>query len=115
MYLTFPLNRYRRGSQRNVRHLHKAVQFGDGYEQVESAGINTLQFEFTAEFTALEEAQRNQIVTFLNERKSVEPFYFAFEGEPFILVRCTGFTDSTGDGDLWRVSVQLKRHFRPDE
>ena len=52
----------------------RTIQFGDGYKQEMSVGINQNPEEWDVSFSELNETEAMQIDLFLQDRKGVEPF-----------------------------------------
>lgn len=88
------------------------TQFGDGYEQVSSIGINNArtswQFSRTAKL-----AEINAIYQFLIEHGGVTPFYMLINGE-LKTYRTDGSISKNHLGaDVWQVSFNVKQVFIP--
>ena len=88
------------------------VQFGDGYEQVSSFGINNTRKAWACSKIA-KKAEIDAIYQFLISTQSVEPFYFQpIATEPRLIVRLDGdVSRSTLGAGVWQISFNLKQAF----
>ena len=88
------------------------VQFGDGYEQVSSFGINNTRKAWACSKIA-KKAEIDAIYQFLISTQSVEPFYFQpVSTEPNLIVRLDGdISRSTLGAGVWQISFNLKQAF----
>ena len=88
------------------------VQFGDGYDQASSWGINNIrdgwQLTRTDERTTIE-----QIRTFLKDHKGVTPFYVVIDGEKGTYRTQGGFGKKHVGHNVWSISFELKQVFTP--
>lgn len=57
------------------------AEFGDGYEQTSSAGLNSVRGTYQASWDVLTEEQRDEIEDFLSARVGAEAFLYTFPGE----------------------------------
>ena len=85
--------------------------FGDGYEQVVSAGLNSVSGTYTLDFDLLTKAEREEIEAFFAAKKGAEAFYYTFPGEDTPRkFRCK--TWSRGHtGSLFTVKADFKEVF----
>lgn len=88
------------------------VQFGDGYEQVSSLGINNTRKNWSCSKIA-KKAEIDEIYQFLISTQSVEPFYFQpIKTEPALIVRLDGDVNRhTHGAGVWQISFNLKQAF----
>ncbi|MDO4896317.1 MAG: phage tail protein [Moraxella sp.] len=88
------------------------TQFGDGYEQAVSFGINNARKSWQCSKTD-KKAVIDEIYHFLIDTKGVEPFTFKpLADEPNIKVRTDGeITRQKQGGDAWQISFNLKQVF----
>ena len=88
------------------------VQFGDGYEQVSSFGINNVRETWQVTKTAYK-AEIDVIHAFIVEHKGVTPFYVTM-GDETKTYRTEGDPSVTHLGaDVWQISFNLKQVFIP--
>ena len=88
------------------------VQFGDGYEQVSSFGINNTRKAWSCSKIA-KKAEIDAIYQFLISTQSVEPFYFQPAATaPNLIVRLDGdVSRSTLGAGVWQISFNLRQAF----
>ena len=88
------------------------VQFGDGYEQVSSFGINNTRKAWSCSKIA-KKVEIDAIYQFLISTQSVEPFYFQpVTTEPKLIVRLDGdVSRNTLGAGVWQISFNLKQAF----
>lgn len=88
------------------------VQFGDGYEQVSSFGINNTRKTWSCSKIA-KKTEIDEIYTFLTSTQSVEPFIFQpIKSEPSIMVRLdSDISRRTHGAGVWEISFTLKQAF----
>ena len=88
------------------------VQFGDGYEQVSSLGINNTRKTWACSKIA-KKAEIDAIYQFLISTQSIEPFEFQpIATEPKLIVRLDGdVSRSTLGAGVWQISFTLKQAF----
>ena len=51
-------------------------EFGDGYTQASSQGLNHIRQVVEATWDVLDRAERDQIIAFFKERAGYQPFYY---------------------------------------
>jgi len=86
------------------------VQFGDGYEQVSSFGINNTRTSWQLSRTA-EKAEVDAIYDFLIEHKGVTPFLMNIEGVVKTYRTEGGISKNHLSADIWQVSFTVKQIF----
>lgn len=100
------------GATRTTTPKTNNVQFGDGYEQVSSFGINNNILSWQVAKTG-RLAEIQAIYDFLIEHKGVTPFYLTIRGETKAY-RTVGSIDEPHLGaDVWQISFNLKQAFIP--
>lgn len=88
------------------------TQFGDGYEQVSSVGINNARTSWQVAKTA-RLAEINAIYQFLIEHKGVTPFYMLINGDTKAYRTEGNISKSHVGADVWQISFNLKQVFLP--
>ena len=88
------------------------TQFGDGYEQVSSIGINNARTAWQVAKTAYS-AEINAIYQFLIEHKGVTPFYLTINGITKTYRTDSSISKAHLGGDVWQISFNLKQVFIP--
>lgn len=99
-------------STETTTHNTTKTQFGDGYEQVVSVGINNSRKSWQCSKID-KKAVIDEIYHFLNATKGVEVFTIApVPDEPRIKVRLDGeLSRQNLGGDVWQISFNLKQTF----
>ena len=99
----------------------RLANFGDGYTQRISYGINSLAQQFSVSFNDRTKAEIDAIVSFLNEKEGVESFDFTFpfkgdgvssnedETELTIRVYCSTWQQSFSYDDFYSLSATFIR------
>ena len=90
----------------------REVQFGDGYEQVSSFGINNARKAWACSRQGYKPIV-DDIYNFLGSTQAVEPFYFQpIKTEQAIIVRLTGEVSRQKiGGNVWKISFNLEQAF----
>lgn len=99
-------------SSENTAHSVNKVQFGDGYEQVSSFGINNKRKAWQCSKQSYK-STIDDIYNFLGSTQAVEPFYFQpIKTEQGFTVRLVGEVSRQKiGGDVWQISFNLKQAF----
>ncbi len=88
------------------------TQFGDGYEQVSSIGINNARtsWQFSRKGKAIDV---NPIYAFLKEHGGVTPFIMTIDGETKTYRTDGNISRNHLGADVWQVSFNVKQVFIP--
>lgn len=88
------------------------VQFGDGYEQVSSFGINNTRKTWSCSKIA-QKSEIDEIYQFLVSTQSVEPFIFQpIKSESALVVRLSGnISRRTHGAGVWELSFNIEQAF----
>lgn len=99
-------------SSENTAHSVNKVQFGDGYEQVSSFGINNKRKTWQCSKQDYK-STIDDIYNFLGSTQAVEPFYFQpIKTEQGFTVRLVGeISRQKIGGDVWKISFNLEQAF----
>lgn len=99
-------------SSENTAHSVNKVQFGDGYEQVSSFGINNKRKTWQCSKQSYK-STIDDIYNFLGSTQAVEPFYFQpIKTEQGFTVRLVGeISRQKIGGDVWKISFNLEQAF----
>ena len=99
-------------STETTTHNTTKTQFGDGYEQVVSHGMNNRRKSWQCTKTD-KKAVIDEIYRFLNATMGVEIFTFRpIASEPNIKVRLDGdISRQKMGGDVWQISFNLRQVF----
>lgn len=87
-----------------------AVQFGDGYEQVSSVGINNVRESWQHSKTGYKN-EVDAVYLFLKEHQGVTPFLMTIAGETKTYRTVGAINRAHVGGDAWRVSFTVKQVF----
>jgi phage-related protein len=118
-FLTFPsITPTDDSPGRSVEHRTYSAQFGDGFEQVAAAGINTVILEWDLSWKDQPHAEADQIIAFLEARGAHEPFWWTppppYSGSAF-LVRCESHKETEWMPQTRDVSAKFKRWYGAEE
>nr|WP_313091175.1 phage tail protein [Moraxella sp. CTOTU48268] len=99
-------------SSENTAYSVNKVQFGDGYEQVSSFGINNKRKTWQCSKQSYK-STIDDIYNFLGSTQAVEPFYFQpIKTEQGFTVRLVGEVSRQKiGGDVWKISFNLEQAF----
>ena len=99
-------------SGETTAHSVNKVQFGDGYEQVSSFGINNTRKAWACSKQSYK-STIDDIYNFLGSTQAVEPFYFQpIKTEQGFTVRLVGEVSRQKiGGDVWKISFNLEQAF----
>lgn len=99
-------------SSENTAHSVNKVQFGDGYEQVSSFGINNKRKTWQCSKQSYK-STIDDIYNFLGSTQAVEPFYFQpIKTEQGFTVRLVGeISRQKIGGNVWKISFNLEQAF----
>lgn len=100
------------GATQNTELKTRTTQFGDGYEQVSSTGINNVSTSWQVAKTA-KLAEINAIYQFLLEHKGVTPFYLTINGKTKTYRTDGSISKNHIGADVWQISFNLKQVFIP--
>ena len=100
------------GATKDTQLVTNTVQFGDGYEQVSSQGINNTRTAWQVAKTAYK-AEIDAIYDFLIEHKGVTPFYLTIAGDTKTYRTEGGISKNHLGADVWQLSFNLKQVFIP--
>ena len=100
------------GTTQETELVTNAVQFGDGYEQVSSTGINNARTAWQVAKTA-RLAEISAIYDFLIEHKGVTPFYLTINGITKTYRTDGSISKAHLGADVWQISFNLKQVFIP--
>ena len=100
------------GATQNTEIKTRTTQFGDGYEQVSSFGINNARKSWQFSKTAFS-PEITEIHDFLLEHNGVTPFIMTIDGETKTY-RTEGEISKTHiSGKVWQVSFNIRQVFVP--
>ena len=88
----------------------KSTQFGDGYKQLYSFGINNKSQNWSGSKTGDYFTIIKPVEDFLEVRQGVTPFYWVDPHNKKSLYTCNSWTTSQNKGNIWNISLDLE-HF----
>ncbi len=89
------------------------AEFGDGSTQPTPPGLNHIRKVLTLRFDLLEPDEKDAIVTFLEERKGVEPFLYTLPGYSTpTLYTCSNWDTTALAAGMFAVSATLRQSFQ---
>lgn len=95
------------------------ANFGDGYEQRISDGINSLKESFSVSFNNRPKDEIDEIKLFLNTKKGVGSFDFTYPdsneltNEISVKVVCDSFSAVLNYDDYYSISATFRRVYEP--
>lgn len=101
--------------KRIIKPKTRVANFGDGYEQRSSIGINSFKETYTVTFKNRAKAIIDDVVVFLNSKAGVTNFNFVIpdtnvgSGETTIKVVCEDYSISYDSGDYYSLTTKLRR------
>ena len=98
------------GATQDTEFKTNTVQFGDGYEQVSSRGINNTVESWQYSRTSYK-GEVDAIYLFLKQHEGITPFTMTVAGETKTYRTVGNITRNHISGDVWRVSFSVKRVF----
>ena len=91
-----------------------AARFGDGYEQRQPDGINTIDQQWDLNFEQVDNDIADDIVDFLRARGGWEAFDWTPKwGTVAIRVKCPRWTRSPDGESLSRISARFEQVYEP--
>ena len=88
------------------------TQFGDGYEQVSSIGINNARESWTLSVTG-HAVKTKEVRQFLLDHKGLTPFIITIDGETKTYRTDGNISRNHLGADVWQVSFNVKQVFIP--
>lgn len=100
------------GATEEIELKTNVTQFGDGYEQVSSFGINNARASWQFSRTGYA-SEVNPIYAFLKGHGGVTPFIMTIDGETKTYRTEGSISRNHLGADVWRVSFNVKQVFIP--
>lgn len=86
------------------------AQFGDGYKQTSTEGINTTNLEYALKLHAYENTAK-EIMAFFNEHAGWKSFFWTPPLGELGLYTCTNPKPSAEGGGLWSISATFVKSY----
>lgn len=99
------------GASATVRHNVTKTQFGDGYAQRVSHGINNKRTDWSGSKTGDFDTIIKPIQAFLDEHKGVMPFLWTDPHGNTNKYTCQDYEISQRKGNFWQISLKFEQVF----
>lgn len=99
------------GASANVRHAISKTQFGDGYAQRVSHGINNRTKDWSGSKTGDYATVIKPIMDFLDEHAGVKPFLWQNPHGETKKYICQDYEVSQRKGNFWQISLKFEQTF----
>lgn len=99
------------GASSDVRFSSAKVQFGDGYAQRVSRGINNKVADWSGQKTGDFDTVIKPIMDFLDEHKGVKPFFWTNPHGITAKYICAGYQVGQRKGNFWQISLKFEQVF----
>jgi phage-related protein len=90
----------------------RKAQFGDGYAQRVSDGLNNRLSSFNLQFIG-DAAKISAILAFLDAHAGATSFYWTPPLRMQLLFTCEKYTEPTKDGDVYTITATFDQTFAP--
>lgn len=99
------------GASSETRHANAKTQFGDGYAQRVSFGINNKRTDWNGNKTGDLQTVIKPIMAFLDEHQGLMPFFWTNPlGERSKYI-CQDYSVSQRKGNFWQISLKFEQVF----
>lgn len=99
------------GASCEVKQAHTKVQFGDGYAQRVSFGINNKSEIWSGAKTGDYATVIRPIAEFLDAHKGITPFYWTTPLGKRLKFVCADYSVSQRKGNFWQISLKFEQVF----
>ena len=103
--------KFNMGASADTRHNVSKTQFGDGYTQRVSHGINNKRTDWSGTKTGDLETVIKPIMAFLDEHKGVIPFLWTNPHGVTAKYICQDYQVSQRKGNFWQISLKFEQVF----
>lgn len=101
------------GASNSTKSNVSKVQYGDGYVQRQSKGMNTLVKSWSLSFNTRSDSEADSLISFLEERYGVTAFTWTPPGQPQAKWTCSDWSRSVAAVDVNNISLQLELVYEP--
>jgi phage-related protein len=101
-----------KGATGDISQRTRTKQFGDGYSQSVSDGINNEQQSWPVSFTG-PKARIQEVIAFLRRHKGANAFLWVPPLGVLGLYKCTGYQPSHKGGTVYTLSATFEQTFHP--
>ncbi len=99
------------GASADVAHHVTKTQFGDGYAQRVSHGINNKRKDWSGIKTGDFDIVIKPIMDFIDEHGGVRPFWWTDPHDITAKYTCAGYQISQRKGNFWQISLKFEQVF----
>ncbi|MFB6347887.1 phage tail protein [Moraxella sp. ZJ142] len=99
------------GASSETHHAITKTQFGDGYTQRVSHGINAKRTDWSGVKTGDFNTVIKPIMDFLDEHKGVMPFLWTNPHGQTLKYVCADYSVSQNKGNFWQISLKFEQTF----
>lgn len=101
------------GASADTTHNVAKVQFGDGYKQLFTVGINNKFKNWQGQKTGDLTTVIKPIEDFLDAHAGVTPFLWTDPKGETHAYTCSSYNTSQRKGNFWQISLKFERYFLP--
>ena len=101
------------GAQMGTKPTVRTVKFGDGFEQRQAFGINSLQEEWDLDFTLREDLEADAILLFFETAGAVDSFDWTPPYGDAGKYVCTDWSHTIEVANRKNISAKFKKVFEP--
>lgn len=99
------------GAAADVRHSVTTTQFGDGYAQRVSFGINNKATDWTGTIRGDLATVIKPVMAFLDEHQGIKPFLWTNPHGMTAKYVCQDYQMSQRKGNFWQISLKFEQTF----
>lgn len=99
------------GASAKVQHNRTKTQFGDGYAQLVSHGINNKVSNWSGAKNGDLATEIKPIMAFLDEHKGIIPFWWTNPHGQTQKYTCQNYNVSQRKGNMWQITLEFEEYF----
>ena len=99
------------GASASVKHSVTKAQFGDGYTQRVSHGINNKVKDWSGAKNGDLATEIKPIMDFLDEHKGIKPFLWTNPHGQTQKYTCQNYSVSQRKGNMWQITLEFEEYF----
>lgn len=97
------------GANADTQHRVNKVQFGDGYSQISSTGINNKTRNWSGTKTGSLDNIIKPIMAFIDDHAGVRPFLWQDPWGDVKQYTCSGYSTPQRKGDHWQITLNFEQ------
>ena len=101
------------GAAADTQFVVNKVQFGDGYAQLSSHGINNKRKSWSGTKTGDLTTVIQPIMDFIDSHKGVTPFLWTNPHGETHAYTCASYSTPQRKGNFWQISLKFEQYFLP--